>query len=214
MPGRWWRASSTDTDVGSPGATCQQHSGCGRRSGVGMHGWLARESWDVVQARLHELAVTRGLIDWSVSVDPTIAPAHQHATNVTRLKRTSSNYKNLLTEPPDHAIGCSWGGLSTKTHQLVEGPWSPARGVCTSGQDCDSPMFVPLMENVRVGRRARPDAALGDKAYSSRGNRSYLRCRCIEPVILEPRNQQGHWKRRGAKGEATEVRAEKYRVET
>ena len=44
-------------------------------------------TWDQVQARLHELADRDGLIDWSVSVDSTIARAHQHATNITRLKK-------------------------------------------------------------------------------------------------------------------------------
>lgn len=44
-------------------------------------------AWDEVQQRLHALADREGLIDWSVSVDSTIARAHQHATNVTRLKK-------------------------------------------------------------------------------------------------------------------------------
>lgn len=44
-------------------------------------------AWDEVQRRLHELADREGLVDWSVSVDSTIARAHQHATNVTRLKK-------------------------------------------------------------------------------------------------------------------------------
>ena len=44
-------------------------------------------AWDQVQQRLHALADREGLIDWSVSVDSTIARAHQHATNVSRLKK-------------------------------------------------------------------------------------------------------------------------------
>lgn len=52
------------------------------------HARMAREgSWDLVQVRLHEYAHRQGLIDWSVSVDSTIARAHQHATNVTRVKK-------------------------------------------------------------------------------------------------------------------------------
>src|SRR5690625_5736536 len=31
------------------------------------------------------------------------------------------NHKNLRHEPPDHALGRSRGGLSTKIHQLVDG---------------------------------------------------------------------------------------------
>ena len=44
-------------------------------------------TWDQAQRLLHELADRNGLVDWSVSVDSTIARAHQHATNVTRLKK-------------------------------------------------------------------------------------------------------------------------------
>ncbi|WP_137826897.1 MULTISPECIES: IS5 family transposase [Micrococcales] len=177
------------------------------------HARMAREgSWDLVQARLHEHADRAGLIDWSVSVDSTIARAHQHATNVARVKKGSSNYKNLLIEPLDHAIGRSRGGLSTKTHQLVDGQGLPLVTICTAGQDGDSPMLIPLMEQLRVGRRNRPDALLGDKAYSSRANRTHLRDRGIEAVIPEPRDQQANRKRRGSRGgRPPRFDAEKYR---
>ncbi len=42
-------------------------------------------TWDVVLARLTAAADAAGFIDWSLSVDSTIARAHQHATNATRL---------------------------------------------------------------------------------------------------------------------------------
>jgi len=61
-------------------------------------------------------------------------------------------------------------------------------------------MLAPLLEHLKVGRRTRPDAILGDKAYSSRANRGLLRSRRIEAVISEPSNQQGHRARRGPKG--------------
>src|SRR5699024_1062037 len=70
-------------------------------------------------------------------------------------KRDSSNYKDLLTESPDHAIGRSRGGLSTKTPQLVDGHGLPLVTICTAGQDGDSPMFIPLLDQLRVGRRTR-----------------------------------------------------------
>lgn len=72
--------------------------------------------------------------------------------------------------------------------------------ICTAGQDGDSPLFIPLLEQLQVGRRTRPVAALGDKAYSSHANRAYLRQRGIEAVIAEPRDQQGNRKRRGSRG--------------
>ncbi|MFJ8164202.1 transposase [Streptomyces sp. NPDC096136] len=62
--------------------------------------------------------------------------------------------------------------------------------VLTAGQAGDSPQFVPVLAGVRVrlplGRpRTRPGAVAADKAYSSRGNRTYLRKRGIRAVIPE-----------------------------
>jgi transposase len=90
--------------------------------------------------------------------------------------------------------------LSTKTHQLVDGHGLPLVTICTAGQDGDSPMFIPLLEQLRIGRRTRPDAALGDKAYSSRANRGYLRARRVTTVIAQPADQQANRKRRGSRG--------------
>ena len=75
----------------------------------------------------------------------------------------------------------------------------------TPGQAGDSPMLLPLLEALRVARpvgrpKARPDRVRGDKAYSSRAIRQHLRDRSIEAVIPEPRDQQGHGKRRGSRG--------------
>ncbi|MBM7827268.1 transposase [Microbacterium aurum] len=41
-------------------------------------------TWDRVLQALLSQADVAGLIDWDVSVDATIARAHQHATNTTR----------------------------------------------------------------------------------------------------------------------------------
>ncbi|WP_323464173.1 hypothetical protein [Cutibacterium granulosum] len=42
-------------------------------------------TWDTVLATLTAAADAEIVIDWSVSVDSTIAHAHQRATNTTRL---------------------------------------------------------------------------------------------------------------------------------
>jgi transposase len=74
------------------------------------------------------------------------------------------------------------------------------------GQGGDCPMLAPLLEVLQVPRvgpgraRTRPDKALGDKAYSSRGNRALLRSRGITAVIPEPADQIAHRKRRGCRG--------------
>lgn len=48
--------------------------------------------------------------------------------------------------------------------------------------------------------RTRPDAVAGDKAYSSRRNRRYLRQRGIRAVIPEKADQTANRKKRGSKG--------------
>ncbi|GLP68930.1 hypothetical protein TUSST3_55530 [Streptomyces sp. TUS-ST3] len=48
--------------------------------------------------------------------------------------------------------------------------------------------------------RTRPDHIGGDKAYSSRRNRRYLRRRQIKYTIPEPKNQRANRQRRGSKG--------------
>ena len=108
-------------------------------------------------------------------------------------------------EPPDHAVGRSRGGLSTKIHQLVDGNGLPLVVLLTPGQANDSPMFLPLMNQLRVARpigrpRTRPDLVRGDKAYSSRAIRGHLRERGIRAAIPEPSDQQGHRRRRGSAG--------------
>ncbi len=64
-------------------------------------------------------------------------------------------------------------------------------------------MLLPLLGQLRVGRptgRTRPEAVLGDKAYSSRPIRAHLRARGIKAVIPEPADQQGHRTGRGSRG--------------
>lgn len=76
----------------------------------------------------------------------------------------------------------------------------------TAGQAGDSPMLRPLLAHLRVDRlgqgrpRTRPEALLGDKAYSSRGNRALLRAKRTKTVIPQPSDQVGHRLRRGSAG--------------
>lgn len=66
--------------------------------------------------------------------------------------------------------------------------------------------MIPVLEQIRVPRtgagrpRTRPDHLSGDKAYSSRRNRRYLRRRQIKHTIPEPRDQRANRRRRGGKG--------------
>lgn len=66
--------------------------------------------------------------------------------------------------------------------------------------------MIDVLERILVSRphgghpRTRPDHLGGDKAYSSRRNRRYLRRRQIKHTIPEPRDQRANRKRRGSKG--------------
>lgn len=96
--------------------------------------------------------------------------------------------------------------MSTKIHQLVDGRGRPLVIALTSGQAGDSPMLRPLLSHLAVRRigpgrpRSRPDALIGDKAYSSRAIRAELRARRITAVIPQPSDQIAHRKRRGTAG--------------
>lgn len=67
-------------------------------------------------------------------------------------------------------------------------------------------MLRPLLDHLAVRRlgpgrpRTRPEALLGDKAYSSRGIRALLRAKRITAVIPQPADQIGHRQRRGSAG--------------
>lgn len=96
--------------------------------------------------------------------------------------------------------------MSTKIHQLVDGSGRPLAIALTPGQAGDSTMLQPLLAQLavrRLGRgrpRTRPAAVIGDKAYSSRGNRAMLRARGVRAVIPQPSDQIAHRQRRGSAG--------------
>lgn len=54
-------------------------------------------TWDRVLQTLLSQADEAGLIDWDVSVDATIARAHQHATNTTRPEQDTGGVLELQT---------------------------------------------------------------------------------------------------------------------
>lgn len=102
-------------------------------------------------------------------------------------------------------LGRSRGGLTSKVHLAADRKCRPLAFVLTAGQAADSSQLIPVLKKVRVrlpvGRpRTRPGAVAADKAYSSRGNRSYLHKRGITAVIPEKRDQAANRKKKGARG--------------
>ena len=169
--------------------------------------WQRAGVWRQVVTGLQARADAAGLITWDVSVDSTIARAHQHAAGA---RRDGAGQ----VEPPggvgeelaDHGLGRSRGGWTTKVHLAVEQGQKPLSIVLTAGQRGDSPQFVTVLAGVRVPRpgggrpRTRPDRVLADKAYTSKANRAYLRRRGIKATIPSKVDQDANRRRKGSKG--------------
>ncbi|GAA2681284.1 hypothetical protein GCM10010412_066020 [Nonomuraea recticatena] len=112
----------------------------------------------------------------------------------------------MSTEPADHGLGRSRGGLTTKMHLAAEQGQKVLSLIVTAGQRGDSPQFQPVLEKISVPRlglgrpRKRPDRVRADKAYGSRANRAYLRRRGITCTVPEKIDQIRHRKNRGSRG--------------
>jgi hypothetical protein len=71
----------------------------------------------------------------------------------------------------------------------------------TPGQWGDAPQMIEVLDQIQVPRplvgrpRTRPSRVSGDKAYSSRRNRRYLRRRRIKHTVPEPKDQRANRRR-------------------
>ncbi|MFC8360302.1 IS5 family transposase [Streptomyces griseorubiginosus] len=160
--------------------------------------WAVDGTWERVFTALMAQADADEDLTWAVSVDSTIVRAHQHAAGAREKGPQPVNR-------PNHAIGRSRGGLTTKIHLAADARCRPLAFVLTAGEAGDAPAFTDVMARLRVPRRrgrprTRPDMVLADKAYSSRAIREHLRKRGIRAVIPVPADQRGHRLRRGSRG--------------
>ncbi|MEU2389054.1 IS5 family transposase [Streptomyces sp. NPDC012461] len=134
-----------------------------------------------------------GDIDWLVSVDSTAVRAHQHAASTRKGGSTT-------------ALGRSRGGLTSKIHLACDALGRPLAFTVTGGNTNDCTQFTAAMEAIRAPRtgpgrpRVRPDHVLGDKGYSSRAIRAWLRRRGIAHTIPERADQIRNRLRRGSRG--------------
>ena len=103
-------------------------------------------------------------------------------------------------EPPDHALGRSRGGLSTKVHALSDTTCTPVLALLTAGQAGDNPMLAPLLEALAESAHGSAFRLLADKAYSHPSTRTYLRQSRIKHTIPERRDQIAHRKAKGSRG--------------
>ncbi|MFF2231234.1 IS5 family transposase [Streptomyces anulatus] len=170
--------------------------------------WSADGTWGRLFATALADADAEGRIDWSmVSVDSASCRAHQHSAGARKKPpRVPGKRARPRQHRPDEGLGRSRGGLTSKIHLAGEGGRRPLAVLITPGQWGDAPQLILVMERIRVGRldggrpRTRPDHLGGDKAYSSRRNRRYLRRRQIKHTIPEPRNQRANRQSSGSKG--------------
>ncbi len=169
--------------------------------------WQRDGTWARVLTGLQARADADGLITWDVSVDSTVARAHQHAAGAREKGDLQAEPPGgTAAEPDDHGLGRSRGGLTTKVHLACEQGQKPLSVVITAGQRGDSPQFEVVLGAIRVPRpgpgrpRTRPDRVLGDKAYGSRANRAYLRRRGIRCTIPEQADRIRHRKSKGRAG--------------
>ncbi|MGW8972017.1 IS5 family transposase [Streptomyces platensis] len=169
--------------------------------------WSADGTWDKILGAVLSGADAEGRIDWStVNVDSTSCRAHQHAAGARTVRPRAPGNEPPASPPGRGGLGRSRRSLTSKIHLAGEGGRRPLALLLTPGHWGDAPQFIPVMERVRVARlggghpRTRPDHLGGDKAYSSRRNRRYLRRRQIKHTIPEPRNQRTHRRSRGSKG--------------
>jgi transposase len=167
--------------------------------------WQLTGVWTAILTGLQARADEAGLIEWTVSVDSTINRAHQHAAGARR--HPEQQKQPPVGEPADHALGRSRGGLTTKVHLASEQGRKTLATVLTGGQAADSPQFTTVLDRIRVPRRpgpgrprTRPDRVLGDRAYSARANRAYLRRRGIPATIPVKADQQANRRKKGSAG--------------
>jgi len=95
----------------------------------------------------------------------------------------------------EEKLGRSRGGFSTKIHIRCEGKGKPMTFLLSPGQRNESIFLEQLMEQGAVKRsgagrpRLCPDTVVGDKGYTGRRIRSYLRRRGIRFTIPRLSNE-------------------------
>jgi transposase len=211
-PSRWSKRQLIDgirwrVRVGSPWRDVPACYGSWQAVYALFRRWQRAGIWQQIVTGLQARADAAGLITWDVSVDSTIARAHQHAAGARRQPEMQKEPPGqAVPEPADHALGRSRGGLTTKVHLACEQSQKPLSLVLTAGQRGDSPQFIAVLEGICVPRlgggpaRTRPDRVLADKAYPSRANRAYLRRRGIKATIPDRDDQHANRRRKGSKG--------------
>lgn len=107
------------------------------------------------------------------------------------------NYKKFGHEPPDHAIGCSRGGLTTKNHLVCDGRGRALAFILTPGQAADTSMLAATLEQIRVRAAAQaPGPSDGRQGLPVPGEPPWLRERGIAATIPNVMIRSPHRRKR------------------
>ncbi|MEV6704445.1 IS5 family transposase [Micromonospora wenchangensis] len=168
--------------------------------------WQRDGTWQQVLTGLQALADAAGRITWDVSVDSTSARAHQlrpgrgkggSAGRTTRRRHRQTGRPRARPLPwwADHEAA---PGLRAR----AEAPRHGADRRAARRQPAVHPRSGrhPRSRLVTGRPRTRPDRVLADKAYTSKGNRAYLRRRGIAATIPSKTDQDANRRKKGSKG--------------
>lgn len=106
----------------------------------------------------------------------------------------------MPSEPADHALGRSRGGLSTKIHTLADQATATVQIRLTAGQAGDNPQLIGLIDDYRASGKRPQFRLLADKAYSHPSTRAQLRRRKIAHTIPQRTDQIARRKAKGSRG--------------
>jgi transposase len=164
--------------------------------------WRKQGIWSSILQRLQQQADSEGRLNWEIHfVDGSVVRAHQHAAGAIRGELDPNSHLSEIEQVQEReALGRSRGGFSTKIHLRCDGNGRPITFLISVGERHEAVVFASLMEQGEVKRpgagrpRIRPHRVSGDKGYSSRKIRLYLRGRNIRYTIPRKSNE-----RRGGK---------------
>ena len=151
--------------------------------------WSNDGTLDAILSRLRAAGIDAGLIDRDLwCIDGTVVRAARCAAG--------GGKGDDPEEPPDHALGRSRGGFSTKIHVLCDSHGHPLHFHLTAGQAHETTALVPLLdgaeEQVVDGDGepiAWPVALAGDKGFRADWIDEYLLELGIRPVIPSKENE-------------------------
>jgi transposase len=151
--------------------------------------WSNDGTWDAILSRLRAAGIDAGLIDHELwCIDGTVVRAARGAAG--------GGKSDDPEEPPDHALGRSRGGSSTKIHLLGDGHGHPLDFHLTPGQAHETtgpdPRLEGAEERVVEGDGepiAWPVAMAGAKGFRADWIDEYLLAQGIKPVIPSQENE-------------------------